>query len=81
MMSKKDIYSKGYFLHEKHKANQNLQRKERKQRRKIKELVVLSIELVNDECFQNLIAMKLSLRFVWCNLLRGVMPRNLKCDA
>jgi len=72
MISKKDVYSKGYFLHEKHKAN----KEEKKTKKKIKELVVLSIELVSDECFQNLIVMKLSLRFVWCNLLRGVMPRN-----
>ena len=29
-ISKKNVYSKGYFMHEKHKANQNLQRREKK---------------------------------------------------
>ena len=33
-ISKKTVYSKGYFMHEKHKANQNLQRREKKQGRK-----------------------------------------------
>ena len=29
LISKKDEYSKGYFKHEKHKANQNLQRRKK----------------------------------------------------
>ena len=35
LISKKDVYSKGYFMHEKHKASQNLQRR-KKQRNKQK---------------------------------------------
>ena len=29
LISKKDVYSKGYFMHEKHKASQNLQRRKK----------------------------------------------------
>ena len=34
LVSKKDVYSKGYFMHEKHKANQNLQRRKKQRRKK-----------------------------------------------
>ena len=35
LISKKDVYSKGYFMNEKHKASKNLQRR-KKQRNKQK---------------------------------------------
>ena len=45
LISKKDVYSKGYFMHEKHKANQNLQRRKKqtnKQRKKKKKRKIIN---------------------------------------
>ena len=45
MISKKDVYSKRYFMHEKHKANQKYkEKKETKMRRKPRRKLIIKEE-------------------------------------